>query len=723
MKTKRILKVIVTSLVCLALVVPVFRVAGAIVPVVTLAENPQLYNMLHSYAPTEIDPGGTGEIYYNELQSYTAGGSGIMNLWGDGLSDDQKLTSIEGLQYLTQITNLNLRHNRITDITPLHALQQLQQLNISYNSISDIAPLGTMANLHLLSVDNNLLTTLSSSVHMSSTGTNYLGVQNNYLTRAGLLPLTGDTTIDLVYAQGNFMDPSADLGGILAKPGAGIAHNDQIRLNVAWNGNSLGTPDSPGSAGHYYGSDISYVGVHDVTAGLTFMGWDLPGGGDLDFPCNTAPPPANITLAPPLPAGVSNVDFSAETADLTFNAVYAHSNADLDGPGNNRGTVVYNASTLHYDITLDPWDRNVTLHPDPVEAHATYTINGISAASKTFDCSPGIPVNVTIVVTAQDRIHTRTYTVTIRRTQPAYGKLAGFTFTPAGSVLSFKDSHGVSGFRPTALRYTLTLDEYTSAVTITPEKGYNADRVSPASRTVTLRHKGDSKTVSFTVRSGIDRRYATTYTIKVVRSKSATAALQYIKVSPPGGTVSGFSSSDYGPYTVALAWTRSAATVKAKAVEPGSKVYMGLSTSSLRRTTSRTFTLRRPGDVKDVIVRVVSPNGSTTHQYVVRLKRAPAPADATLSYIKVNGTPLSGFAPSMPDYALLAPANKSYATVKVAVNEPHATVKINGHRVKSYTVRGLVTGVPKRVTIQVRAADGVTVLTYHVDITRAWPTF
>ena len=59
------------------------------------------------------------------------------------------LTSIEGIQYLSGLMNLNLSHNRISDLTPLSKMMNLQKLDLSYNNIISISKLPYYANIYL----------------------------------------------------------------------------------------------------------------------------------------------------------------------------------------------------------------------------------------------------------------------------------------------------------------------------------------------------------------------------------------------------------------------------------------------------------------------------------------------------------------------------------------------------------------------------------------------
>jgi|GEM_PF-294443 len=63
--------------------------------------------------------------------------------------------SLEGLQYLQNLSDLNLRENQITDLAPLSNLRFLHTLNLRENSISNLSPLSTLPSLVYLNLHSN----------------------------------------------------------------------------------------------------------------------------------------------------------------------------------------------------------------------------------------------------------------------------------------------------------------------------------------------------------------------------------------------------------------------------------------------------------------------------------------------------------------------------------------------------------------------------------------
>ena len=72
-----------------------------------------------------------------------------------------KITSLEGIQYLTNLTELHFGDNSVSDISPLQNLSNLTNLSFWANSVSDISPLQNLSNLTSLSFGNNNVSDIS----------------------------------------------------------------------------------------------------------------------------------------------------------------------------------------------------------------------------------------------------------------------------------------------------------------------------------------------------------------------------------------------------------------------------------------------------------------------------------------------------------------------------------------------------------------------------------
>jgi internalin A len=69
-----------------------------------------------------------------------------------------KISNLEPLASLSNLTSLDLIGNQISDLKPLAGLSNLTYLALSENEISDVTPLAGLSNLTYLSLGNNQIT-------------------------------------------------------------------------------------------------------------------------------------------------------------------------------------------------------------------------------------------------------------------------------------------------------------------------------------------------------------------------------------------------------------------------------------------------------------------------------------------------------------------------------------------------------------------------------------
>ena len=71
---------------------------------------------------------------------------------------NNQLTNVKGLEKLDQLTYLNLNVNKLTDVKGLEKLTQLESLNLQRNSLTDVKGLEKLTQLTLLRLSYNHLT-------------------------------------------------------------------------------------------------------------------------------------------------------------------------------------------------------------------------------------------------------------------------------------------------------------------------------------------------------------------------------------------------------------------------------------------------------------------------------------------------------------------------------------------------------------------------------------
>ncbi|MBN2308221.1 MAG: leucine-rich repeat domain-containing protein [Candidatus Hydrogenedentes bacterium] len=80
------------------------------------------------------------------------------------------IRNLEGLEYCTNLTYLDLSSNAISNITPLATLTNLTTLNLDSNSIFDISALAGLRNLQGLSLCDNAIADIQPLVTNAITG-------------------------------------------------------------------------------------------------------------------------------------------------------------------------------------------------------------------------------------------------------------------------------------------------------------------------------------------------------------------------------------------------------------------------------------------------------------------------------------------------------------------------------------------------------------------------
>jgi hypothetical protein len=209
-----------------------------------------------------------------------------------------------------------------------------------------------------------------------------------------------------------------------------------------------------------------------------------------------------------------------------------------------------------YKLALDEYTGSVSFTPVKENDAAVMTIQKIVQPSFTASVANGKTLTVKIKLTYGKA--SKVYTVVVKRAKSTNNALASLT-SSAGSL--------VPGFDPGVLNYAITLPEGTPSVTLTAAAADPLAKVSPKTKTYTLKN-GQTKTATIKVRaqSGATR----TYTVTITRDKSTNADLLWLR-STPALLAPAFSAS-VTDYSVTLPASTATATISAKAADKLSKV-------------------------------------------------------------------------------------------------------------------------------------------------------
>ena len=194
---------------------------------------------------------------------------------------------------------------------------------------------------------------------------------------------------------------------------------------------------------------------------------------------------------------------------VTVTVAVASSDATPSGLTISSGTLtpVFDSGTTVYTYNVANAVTSVTVTPTLNESHATVTINGNSvasgAASGAINLDNIAPATntITIVVTAQDAITTKTYTITVTRAAPALSSdanLSGLTISSGTLTPVFDSGTTVYTYNVanavTSVTVTPTLNESHATVTINGNSvasgaasgAINLDNIAPATNTITI---------------------------------------------------------------------------------------------------------------------------------------------------------------------------------------------------------------------------------------------
>ncbi len=137
-------------------------------------ESPSADNNLQVAPPAAIkdvfpDPAMANEVLKSlnlkklnkKSTSETVTQTELNSLTGSFQAINKGIKSIEGVEYLQNITELDVEKNQITDIAPVANLKKLTTLLINTNQITDISPVADLANLTTFYCGNNPINDIS----------------------------------------------------------------------------------------------------------------------------------------------------------------------------------------------------------------------------------------------------------------------------------------------------------------------------------------------------------------------------------------------------------------------------------------------------------------------------------------------------------------------------------------------------------------------------------
>jgi gliding motility-associated-like protein len=321
---------------------------------------------------------------------------------------------------------------------------------------------------------------------------------------------------------------------------------------------------------------------------------------------------------------------------------------------------------------------------------------------------------INTIVTAQDGVTTKTYSVAVTRAPSANAGLAGLTIS--NGTLS-------PAFAASTNAYTASVANTVTSVTVIPTTADPTATVTVngatilsgnSSGAIALNTGANTITTVVTAQDGVTTQ---TFTITITRAASSNAALAGLTIS--SGTLSPAFASSTSNYTANVVNATTSVTVTPMAADPTATIAVnGMAVPS--GSASGAISLNVGPNTLTTVV--TAQDGVTTQTYTVIITRAPA-TNANLSVLVLSKVgPLTPvFSPTITNYTANVGNSITSITASPKTGDVNATVTINGIAVTSGTASGpiaLSIGA-NTITAVVTAPDGVTTKTYTVVVTRA----
>ena len=407
---------------------------------------------------------------------------------------------------------------------------------------------------------------------------------------------------------------------------------------------------------------------------------------------------------------------TTRTYTVTITRAAASTDATLLGLVLSRGVLneTFAAGTTNYTADVSHRVTSVTVTPTTTHAGATVTVKvgDDEVASGAISLGVG-DTTITLEVTAQDGVTTRTYTVTVTRAASTDATLLGLVLS-RGGVLNETFAAGTTN-------YTADVSHRVTSVTVTPTTTHAGATVTVkvgddevASGAISLGVGDTTITLEVTAQDGVTTR---TYTVTVTRAASTVVTLSGLVLSP-GALNETFVARTTG-YTADVSYGVTSVTVTPTTTHDGATVKVD-DTAVASGEASDPISIG-VGETAIAVV-VTAEDEVTTRTYTVRVTRAAASTDATLSGLVLSPGALNEtFAAGTTGYTADVSPDMTSVMVTPTTTHDGATVTVDGTAVASGEASDPISidvG-DTTITLEVTAEDEVTTRTYTVTVTRA----
>jgi gliding motility-associated-like protein len=291
----------------------------------------------------------------------------------------------------------------------------------------------------------------------------------------------------------------------------------------------------------------------------------------------------------------------------------------------------FTTANTSYTATVADSITSAIVKPTTTVAGATVKVNGQPVASGASSAS--IPLSeglntITTVVTAQDGVTTKTYTIVVGRgssnTNLSNLKISGAALSPA--------------FNFSTTSYTATVGNTVSSVTVTPHTGQATATVKVNGTAVASGTPSDPIALSVgpniinTVVTAQDSITTETYTVTVTRAPSANANILQLKLS--SGTLSPSFAQATVSYTASVANAVSSITVTPAASDAANAVIKVNGTVVASHTASGAIPLSVGSNTVTLVC--TAQDGVTTKTYTITVTRASGSLNSVYQPVSVS---------------------------------------------------------------------------------------
>lgn len=359
---------------------------------------------------------------------------------------------------------------------------------------------------------------------------------------------------------------------------------------------------------------------------------------------------------------------------------------------------------------------SVRIFPNSENAVSTVTVNGIIVPhDNTTDL---LPISVgdnlfTILVTAEDGVHTKTYSLHINRLPFVDVSLASLTISN-GTLAPV--------FNPGTRTYTVTVPNNVSTMDVTPVATVNTSTIKIGATTI----DASNPTATVNLFTGPPNRIRVvilaadgvttqTYTINVTRQLSTVATLSSVKLSTPSTLVLTTGPADYN-YTTSVSVNTSTVRIIAASTDPGATIRVN---DIIVASGSTSDEIPLIGSATVINTVITAQDGVTTKTYAITVHKGGS-SNAILSSLtfSTNTTRVATTGPANYNYITSVDPEVTSLTLTPTASEPGTVIRVNGVIVTSATVSGAidVSASSTVINILVTAPDGVSTKTYAVTV-------